>query len=243
MKKTFLRTTYWVLFLYAAACFASELPFSPSETSGKIVLVRYESPEGRILESNLGNYSQVEMIARHWRSQYNFFNCAPTSAVIVLNALGVSHSGCEELMACNFLNAKTDLIKPSHNIEPSFGTPADHPDPGLSLVDLNRILAEVYLIRTKKIEVSDRDVGIDLFRSAMREALSSQNKFVIANFRGKTLGAPTGGHFSPIAGYNEAQDYLLVADVASHRNPWYWAPVSEFYAGMQGRGYLVVGPK
>jgi hypothetical protein len=71
---------------------------------------------------------------------------------------------------------------------------------------------------------------------------------LVVSFSRRLLKQTGDGHFSPIGGYDEANDRVLVLDVARFKYPPYWVPLSELYNAMKGidpstnkpRGYFVV---
>jgi glutathione gamma-glutamylcysteinyltransferase len=93
-------------------------------------------------------------------------------------------------------------------------------------------------------------VNIDTFRELIIRTCRSAEKqsFVICNFSRKALQQTGDGHFSPIGGYHETTDSVLILDVARFKYPPYWVPVEALWASMQSvdgktglpRGYFVV---
>jgi hypothetical protein len=84
------------------------------------------------------------------------------------------------------------------------------------------------------------------FRKLLKKILSDKNKFLVANFDGKILGAKTNGHISPIVAYNQDSDEILILDVALHKNQWYWVNISDLLKAMNTkdgenyRGYAIL---
>ncbi len=74
------------------------------------------------------------------------------------------------------------------------------------------------------------------------------DSFCIVNFSRSHLGQTGDGHFSPIGGYHQAKDLVLVMDVARFKYPPFWVPLRELYDSMrvvdketgQPRGYFLV---
>jgi glutathione gamma-glutamylcysteinyltransferase len=57
-------------------------------------------------------------------------------------------------------------------------------------------------------------------------------KFLVVSFDRGTLGQTGSGHFSPIGGYDEKQDMLLVLDVARFKYPSYWVPLELLFKSL-----------
>ena len=118
--------------------------------------------------------------------------------------------------------------------------------PGVTLAELKELLmahdAKVHLYYASK----PKKLGVKEFRKHLKFFLAERSSFLIANFHGRSLGMNSGGHISPIAGYDQKTDSLLLLDVASSKRPWVWINVTDFYLAMQQkdgnqyRGYLIV---
>ncbi|GAA5908531.1 hypothetical protein JCM8208_002656 [Rhodotorula glutinis] len=94
---------------------------------------------------------------------------------------------------------------------------------------------------------AEREAGLARFRDDLRT--TSRGKGVIAlSYSRATLGQTGDGHFSPIGGYCEEDDMVLILDVARFKYPSYWVPTSLAYDSMlpldkatgQPRGYVVL---
>lgn len=48
----------------------------------------------------------------------------------------------------------------------------------------------------------------------------------------KSLGQTGDGHFSPVGGFNEAEDKVLILDVARFKYPSYWISIEDAYDSM-----------
>jgi hypothetical protein len=123
---------------------------------------------------------------------------------------------------------------------------AGHYSPGLSLEELGEIL-EVYGAQvTVRHAEEDVTVGAATFRDAVKAVLNDEGSFLVVNFVGSKIGTTTSGHISPLGAYDEQTDSILVLDVAGHKNPWYWVPLTHLYQAMHTlagdvyRGWLVV---
>jgi hypothetical protein len=88
-------------------------------------------------------------------------------------------------------------------------------------------LAEVVRVRTGRPPAVLRDLDLPSFRDEMRRANDPGVRYV-ANFSRAPLFGLGGGHHSPVAGYLEAEDLVLVLDVNRHYRPWL-APTARFH--------------
>lgn len=105
-------------------------------------------------------------------------------------------------------------------------------------------LADIARIRAGYSATVLRDLNLDQFREQLR--LSNEpTRRVIVNFLRRPIFGSGGGHHSPIAGYLEEQDLVLVLDVNADYGPWLVSADRLFAAvdtldGEQKRGLLVI---
>lgn len=250
--------------------------FQPSEFSNKkTVLLSWSTPEGqkRLNQSQFKN--DFFQLAHHFQPQINPLYCGAATGVIILNAFrqptgkvdrdlkreipipktwGSKTLAYPSYSQLHFFNDQTDPIKNRkiiglENYDPKKELDTNSLNPGVELPLYAKML-ETYNLHVKTVHASaSLKEGITEFRKVLRSILHEQNHFIVANFRGKPMGAATGGHISPLAAYDQKSDSVLILDVAGHKNPWYWAPVSDFYQAMHTkdgdhfRGYLIVSDK
>ena len=77
---------------------------------------------------------------------------------------------------------------------------------------------------------------------------AEKHSFVICNFSRQELCQTGDGHFSPIGGYHEATDSVLILDVARFKYPPYWVSIESLWSAMlvldgktgSPRGYFLV---
>ena len=89
-----------------------------------------------------------------------------------------------------------------------------------------------------------RDLSPDAFREALRSS-NDPSRRVIINFSRKPIFGAGGGHHSPIGGYLEDEDLVLVLDVNETYQPWLIERERLFEAmdtldGEQKRGLLLI---
>jgi hypothetical protein len=244
--------------------------FAPSSFSpqGEIVIVGWATQEGQSRLARSGHKTDYFQLAQNFQPQGNPLYCGIASSVIVLNAmrlnrnavpsqepievelprqLGGGHLDYPAYSQLTLLGERTEAVKPKAVIElKNAGKAGAKIDPGLKLAELKGVL-EAYDTRVD-LHYADSDLEDDVaaFREDLRAVLDDSVRFMIVNFKGKAMGAPTDGHISPVAAYDEESDSVLLLDVAGYLNPWYWVPVTHLYGAMHTldgnhyRGYLVV---
>lgn len=90
--------------------------------------------------------------------------------------------------------------------------------------------------------------------TAWREALAAAARggaVLISSYDRAAIGQTGGGHFSPIGGFHEARDLVLVLDVARFKYPPHWVSVERLWRAMQSidaqtgraRGWMVLRPR
>ena len=90
------------------------------------------------------------------------------------------------------------------------------------------------------------------FRQTVLECSKSPSsrKVLVVSYSRKEFGQTGDGHFSPIGGYCEEEDAILVLDVARFKYPAHWVKVEDMWKAMQrkdpstdkSRGYFVFVP-
>lgn len=249
------------------------LPVPAGAKEAKVIAVPWYSAEGqkRLARSTFKN--DFFQMAHAYQPQLTPVYAGPASAVTVLNALrlpkGIPSQKEQEILRpkalgggvipfpaynqINFFDERTDRVKDRKVLGLQNVTPENENDktafkPGTGLDELKALL-EVHGAKAEVVTASeDPAIGVKKFRAALKKILKDDTSFVLANFTGTALGAPTEGTVSPLAAYDAKTDSVLILDVTGHKNPWYWVPVSALYGAMHTqygepkvwRGYLVV---
>lgn len=122
---------------------------------------------------------------------------------------------------------------------------------GFTLEELTTMIAARSGLRTERFHAgrSSELHGLDAFREALRETMNNPDRRLIVNFsRQYWLGTGTlGGHFSPIAAWNEEENKVLVLEV-NQNWPMVWVDVEDMWESMYTidsvsgltRGWVVV---
>ncbi|CAL5224629.1 g7346 [Coccomyxa viridis] len=91
--------------------------------------------------------------------------------------------------------------------------------------------------------------SLEEFREAVRETSTSETEHLIASYSRKEFLQTGDGHFSPLGGYHEDKDMVLILDTASFKYPLHWVPLESLFRAMQqidpvtskARGFLRMG--
>jgi hypothetical protein len=116
---------------------------------------------------------------------------------------------------------------------------------GLMLDELAVIFTKFSL--TTRVVHADKS-SLTEFRKLAVGALKTDKDYVIVNFARKDLHQDGGGHFSPLAAYDEASDRFLILDVARYKYPPAWAKAVDLWTAMNSedstktakRGFMIV---
>jgi glutathione gamma-glutamylcysteinyltransferase len=96
------------------------------------------------------------------------------------------------------------------------------------------------------------DISEDEFRRDVTLVCSETDevnrKIMIVSYARPVLNQTGSGHFSPIGGFNQAADMVLIMDVARFKYPPHWVPLSLLYLAMRevdsesgrSRGYTLI---
>ena len=154
-------------------------------------------------------YKDSALLARAWAlpvaatyerpvaSQSNGSVCGPASVANVLRSLGDSNASQASVLEATG-KCRIGLCIP-----------------GLTLDEL----ADIARQKTSKKVTVVRDIDIDELRVHLRRANDPTRRYLMNFHRGLLFGKGV-GHHSPIGGYLEAEDLVLVLDVNDAFGPW-----------------------
>lgn len=244
--------------------------YPESAYSKQVAVVNWNSKEGidRLERSNFkGDFYRL---AHHFKAQVNPAACGQAAASVVLSAIyELNHKSfpvIEEwpvtiadkkyplqyrlINETNFFNAETDKILDRRAISMKI-TKADGTfGGGIDIDELQRML-KAHGVKSQLIYVNKfSEEKLSQFRKLVQKIVNSDKEFLLLNYDHSYKNL-MGGHFSPIAAYDEKSDSVLMLDVAAHRNPWIWINLSDIYHAMNTknyaqsayRGYLIVSTK
>lgn len=242
--------------------------FKPSHFSanGETVLVAWNCAEGKTRLLRAAYSNSFYHLAGVFQPQSNPLYCGVATAVMLLNALRQPHAKTAAQPATEIPDSKgqtiafptyvqstflcdlTEGVKTRGVIEYREKDASGIYRPGLGLLELKGLL-EAHGVKAEGQFASElHGDAVGDFRATLKKTLSTATHFVVIHFRSDLIGGLPRGHISPLGAYDETTDSVLVIDVAAHKGPWYWAPVSHVFQAMQakydtqpkGGGYLVV---
>ncbi|XP_059142719.1 uncharacterized protein LOC131930318 [Physella acuta] len=90
--------------------------------------------------------------------------------------------------------------------------------------------------------------SIEHLREEIKAATVREDVVLVASYSRKSLGQTGTGHFSPIAGYHEGRDLVLILDTARFKYPPHWVSVATLLEAMKtidpetgrSRGYIIL---
>eukprot|EP01006_Ploeotia_vitrea_P003244 TRINITY_DN112302_c0_g1_i1.p1 TRINITY_DN112302_c0_g1~~TRINITY_DN112302_c0_g1_i1.p1 ORF type:complete len:326 (-),score=-29.08 TRINITY_DN112302_c0_g1_i1:8-985(-) len=96
--------------------------------------------------------------------------------------------------------------------------------------------------------MKDMDVDSCHCEGNVSDENKSLSRVMIVSYHRGTLNQTGSGHFSPIGGYDECTDHILIMDVARFKYSPHWVPLESLYNAMQvidpdtdkSRGYLLL---
>ncbi|GAB9470539.1 hypothetical protein Gpo141_00007782 [Globisporangium polare] len=80
---------------------------------------------------------------------------------------------------------------------------------------------------------ADSALSLERFREIVKRACATSDEIVVLNYTRKALDQTGDGHFSPIGGYNEASDMVLLMDVARFKYPPHWVRLPLVFEAIQ----------
>jgi len=93
-------------------------------------------------------------------------------------------------------------------------------------------LAEMTSCFTPATSVHADKSDVAGFRAAVKDCLSDGSKKIMVNYARSSVGQAGGGHISPVVGFHEENDLILVADTSNYKYPMWWISVSDMYGAM-----------
>lgn len=244
--------------------------YPKSAYSDSVAVVNWNSKEGIERLERTTYKGDFYRLAHHFKPQINPAACGQAAATIVLSAIyELNHKPfpvIEEwpitiegkkyplqyrlFNETNFFNHETDKILDRRAISMKVTKADGSFGGGIDIDELQKML-KVHGVKSKLVYVEKYDEkALAKFRDLVKEVVNSDKDFLILNYD-HSYKSLMGGHFSPVAAYDEKSDSVLMLDVAAHRNPWIWINLSDIYhamntknyAGTSYRGYLIVNSK
>ena len=229
-------------------------------------LVAFASDEGLLRLARSTAKAGFAALANQFEPQSNAAFCGPTSATIVLNAVGGGGAALPRdrsrlrVQDLQHLPAGADLSLPRYTqdtvIEQGAKTRAQvlgEPvtiagrqvrDFGYQTRQFDEMLRANGL-RTRLVIVDDRMPEAQV-RADLADHLARSGGFVVVTYRRQAVGQAGGGHISPLGAYDRESDSFLVLDVNPTSAGWVWMPTATLVRGMrtfdtlENRGYVLI---
>jgi len=241
--------------------------YPPSAYSKEVAVVNWNSKEGIERLNRTGFKGDFYRLAHHFKPQINPAECGQAAATIILSAIyELNHKPfpvIEEwpitigdkkyplqyrlFNQTNFFNSETDKVLDRRTISLKLTRKDGTFGGGIDIDELQKML-KIHGVKSSLVNVDKfSDKKLAEFRKLVKEVVNSDRKFLLLNYDHSYKGL-MGGHYSPVAAYDEKSDSLLMLDVAAHRNQWIWINLSDIYhamntknyAGTAYRGYLII---
>lgn len=236
--------------------FASPVYFGTDESFDRLVSSEHKTDFARL--------------ANFYEAQNNKVFCGVASTVIVLNALRIKElDSATEIPYDNTLIATHEkgYFPTKNNWQPYFHRYTQNtvltkspksrleimgkPNKTLSKNDYGLQLEQFAdLVKSNgahiKIFELDKLKDINAVKENIIKALDKKDNYVVINYTRKGVEQQGGGHFSPVAAYDQKTDSFLVMDVNSAKYPWAWLDADLLIKSMNTkdidayRGYAVI---
>ena len=198
--------------------------------------IAFASPEGRTLFAEAlsdGTMSGFFTLMQQFSMQDEPAFCGLTSLTMVLNALAIDPRRIWKGGWRWFHEAMLDCCRPLDQVKKE----------GITLPQA-ACLARCNGAKVEMMRYGD--FTEEEFRNLVIRVCQSGEEHIIASYSRKTLQQTGDGHFSPVGGYNRANDLVLVLDVARFKYPPHWVPLPLLHEAMSHldpstglpRGYL-----
>lgn len=215
----------------------NELDDASQKTRGLILVereyVEIFSENGMQMIKNSPFRQDYFKLSRYFETQEHWTYCAVASSVAVMNALLNQATFSQK----NFFTDKVEKeVITSQEVKTDWR--------GLTAHELIRILA---IHGFSAVFTSGDTFTVDAFRDTIKIVFNDPEQFIIANYNRPQVSQVGGGHFSPIAAYNQDTDSVLIMDTSAYKYAPVWIKLKTFVNSMQTkdssglfRGYVIV---
>jgi hypothetical protein len=234
-KVRYIRAVLFSLLMFAASPAVFSAPkLTPLDSSAGQQLLFHAFSPGRFLQ-----------LTRYYVTQKTQAYCGVASAVMVLNALGVTPPIAPNYYPYAMFNQNT-IFTPGVLKQGVWPALVNHQ--GLTLGQLAAMLRDFGGVHVDVVMMDPKK--LDLAQTRLAAALKQAGNEVIVNFSRQALGQEGGGHFSVLGAYDPSKQQALILDVARYKYAPFWVGVYDLVAAMnttdgvskRQRGFLVVSP-
>ncbi|MFZ9035636.1 MAG: phytochelatin synthase family protein [Francisellaceae bacterium] len=209
-------------------------------------LIALDSEQGKqiFMQTNPKHLADYWLLSSYFTTEKGLAYCAPASIVMVLNALDKTPDVAPEHSPYKIYN-QSNLFYNQTILKKGI-TPARINGHGMTL-DQAAFVLKQYAGDVETHYGSDIK-NIDAFRNILLKAIEHKRQYVLINFARTGIDEVGGGHFSPLAAYNQKTDRWLMLDVARYKYPSVWIETKALYQAIQGvdssshksRGVIIV---
>ena len=182
-------------------------------------VIYWDTPVGKTLRARIQADADYWQLIPTFAVQNTQSYCSVASAITVLNAMPIkkpvdpTYAPYAYFTQSNFFTpAVIKIISPQAVLQM-----------GMTREQMAETLA-AQGVRTKSI--AGDTLNDDSLRTLLKNALSDDGQFVLANYFRATLGQVGGGHWSALAAYDAESDRVLILDVAKYKYPPAWVSIS-----------------
>jgi hypothetical protein len=189
-------------------------------------IIALDSAEGAVRFQRLADTRSALILLSHLETEIYLTFCGPASLATALNSLGVREPSPAAFFPYRRLTQDSLFTEQNLRIKPFAAVQSS----GLTLEQL-AAFARNLGVETQALHADNLELAG--LRERLLLALREPNTRVLVNYSRIPLGQEGDGHISPVAGYDEASDSLLVLDVARYKYPPVWIAMSSLVAAMQ----------
>ncbi len=226
------------LFIYITSIISPA--FSANHINSNSVWLPWDTSEGQLRIERSNAKENFWKIVRFYESQITLTFCGITSSVIALNALSVEAPPSQVLGKYRMFTQEeffTESVSAVIN-------KSDIEERGITLNELACVLG-TFPVTLEKFTA--KTLSSEEMRMILVSALKNPNQVVLGLYQRQVLNQDGGGHWSPVAAYDELSDSFLILDVARYKYPPVWIEAPAFMNAMQttnayneSRGFIII---
>lgn len=231
------------------ALFISSLFFFSSLAMAQLTVpksaIALGSQQGQQLLWNSHYKADYWPLSRFYTTEKTTSFCCIASLVMVLNSLPIKKPVSPEFAPYRLFN-QTNFFFYSGVLQ---ATTPEHAHFGETLQKAAQ-LARLFPVQVAVYHAKSSQ-GFKAFMKRAKQTLNNPHAFLIVNFGRQGIDEVGGGHFSPVAAYNQKANRFLIMDVARYKYPPVWVKPKALWRAMEmtdsvshkSRGYLIVSVK
>lgn len=212
--------------------------FSSEDKQDELIYFNSDKAWDLLLESRLR--CDYWHLSRYFETQMTYAHCAVASSIMVLNALDIEKPVQKRYKNYKLFTQENFFTREVQKIV----HPEDVARRGMTLEELTKAL-NTFPVKAQMTLASD--VTLEEFRTLVKTTVKDSNSFLIVDFFRPSLNQIGGGHYSPLAAYNEQEDLVLVMEVSRYKHPPFWVKTEKLFEAMKNsypsketRGYILV---